>query len=80
MVLSLLLAIILFVCFAMLIREGLWNNVLTAVNALFAGLIACSLWELLATWLEGFEWTTTAVLGASLALLGNYVLFRSAKA
>jgi len=32
------------------------------------------------TWLEGFEWTTTAVLGASLALLGNYVLFRSAKA
>ena len=32
------------------------------------------------TWLEGFEWTVTAVLGASLALLGNYVLFRSAKA
>ena len=32
------------------------------------------------TWLEGFEWTATAVLGASLALLGNYVLFRSAKA
>ncbi len=54
MVLSLLLAIILFVCFAMLIREGLWNNVLTAVNALFAGLIASSLWEPLATWLEGF--------------------------
>lgn len=32
------------------------------------------------TWLEGFEWTITAVLGASLALLGNYVLFRTAKA
>ncbi|MGM0951848.1 MAG: DMT family transporter [Pseudomonadota bacterium] len=31
------------------------------------------------TWLEGFEWTMTAVLGASLALLGNYVLFRKAK-
>ena len=28
------------------------------------------------TWLEGFEWTLTAVLGALLALLGNYVLFR----
>ena len=28
------------------------------------------------TWLEGFEWTTTAVLGAMLAVLGNYVLFR----
>jgi len=28
------------------------------------------------TWLEGFEWTTTAVLGALLAILGNYVLFR----
>ncbi len=26
------------------------------------------------TWLEGFEWTATAVLGACLALLGNYVL------
>ncbi len=32
------------------------------------------------TWLEGFEWTATAVLGAFLALLGNYVLFRSARA
>lgn len=31
------------------------------------------------TWLEGFEWTVTAVLGASLALLGNYVLFRTAR-
>lgn len=28
------------------------------------------------TWLEGFEWTITAVLGAMLAILGNYVLFR----
>lgn len=31
------------------------------------------------TWLEGFEWTITAVLGAILAILGNYVLFRSSK-
>lgn len=28
------------------------------------------------TWLEGFEWTVTAVLGVILAILGNYVLFR----
>ncbi|MDC0662810.1 DMT family transporter [Marinobacter sp. SS21] len=28
------------------------------------------------TWLEGFQWTGTAVLGAILAILGNYVLFR----
>lgn len=28
------------------------------------------------TWLEGFEWTLAAVLGAALALFGNYVLFR----
>ncbi len=28
------------------------------------------------TWLEGFEWTLTAILGALLAILGNYVLFR----
>ncbi len=32
------------------------------------------------TWLEGFEWTVTAVLGALLAILGNYVLFRPSKA
>ena len=31
------------------------------------------------TWLEGLEWTTTAVLGALLAILGNYVLFRRVK-
>ncbi len=31
------------------------------------------------TWLDGFEWTTTAVLGALLAILGNYVLFRRVK-
>ncbi|WP_166267145.1 DMT family transporter [Marinobacter caseinilyticus] len=30
------------------------------------------------TWLEGFEWSVTAVIGAALALLGNYVLFRKA--
>ena len=28
------------------------------------------------TWLEGFVWSTAALLGAALALLGNYVLFR----
>lgn len=28
------------------------------------------------TWLEGFQWTAPAVVGAVLALLGNYVLFR----
>ena len=31
------------------------------------------------TWLEGFEWTTPAMLGALLAILGNYVLFRPGK-
>jgi len=30
------------------------------------------------TWLEGFEWTSPAILGAVLATLGNYVLFRRA--
>lgn len=28
------------------------------------------------TWLEGFVWTGTAIAGAALALMGNYVLFR----
>ncbi len=44
---------ILFICLAMLIREGLWSNALTFINAVTAGLIATSYWELLATWLEG---------------------------
>ncbi|PAV26148.1 EamA family transporter [Tamilnaduibacter salinus] len=30
----------------------------------------------LSTWLEGFVWSGTALTGACLALLGNYVLFR----
>ncbi|WP_166252800.1 DMT family transporter [Marinobacter salicampi] len=32
------------------------------------------------TWLEGFLWSGTAIAGAALALLGNYVLFRKAPA
>jgi len=31
------------------------------------------------TWLEGFEWTLTAVAGALLAILGNWVLFRRSR-
>jgi len=53
MVLSLVLAVILFVCVAMLVREGLWSNALTLINAIFAALVATSLWEPLAGWLEG---------------------------
>ena len=44
---------VLFICIAMLIREGLWSNALTFVNAVVAGLIATSFWEPLTSWVEG---------------------------
>ncbi len=34
------LLIIFFACVAMLVREGLWSNALTLINAVTAGLIA----------------------------------------
>ncbi len=53
MVLSLVLTIILFVCVAMLVREGLWSNAVTFFNTVFAGLVATTLFEPLANWLDG---------------------------
>ena len=53
MVLNLILAIILFVCLAMLLREGLWSNCLNVINAIFAALLATNFWEPAANWLEG---------------------------
>lgn len=44
---------VLFICIAMLIREGLWSNALTFINAVMAGLIATSYFEPLAAWAEG---------------------------
>ncbi len=52
MILSFVLTIILFVCVAMLVREGLWSNAITLFNAIFAGLLATSLWEPVAGWLD----------------------------
>ncbi|MFV2065391.1 MAG: CvpA family protein [Pirellulales bacterium] len=52
MYVSLVLVIILFVCVAMLVREGLWSNGLTLVNVLLAGLVATTQWESLANWLD----------------------------
>jgi hypothetical protein len=53
MYLSLLLTVILFGCVAMLWNEGLWSNLISLVNVMIAGLVATSLWEPLATWLDG---------------------------
>ena len=53
MILSAVLALILFICVAMLLKEGLWSNCLNVINAIFAGLVASSLWEPVADWLEG---------------------------
>ena len=47
-----LLLIIIFVCVAMLWREGLWSNAITLFNVIFAALIASSLWEPIADQLD----------------------------
>ena len=52
MYVSLILVVILFVCIAMLVREGFWSNALTLVNVLLAGLVATTQWESLADWLD----------------------------
>jgi len=52
MYVSLVLVVILFVCVAMLVREGLWSNALTLVNVLVAGLLATTQWEALADWID----------------------------
>jgi len=52
MYVSLVLVVILFVCVAMLVREGLWSNALTLVNVLVAGLLATTQWEGLADWID----------------------------
>lgn len=52
MILSLVLAIVLFISVAMLIQEGLWSNALTLVDVIFAALVATCFWEPLAMWLE----------------------------
>ncbi len=46
--------------------------------AMVYGAVALGIWCLVqgVSWLEGFEWTITAIIGAALALVGNYVLFR----
>lgn len=59
MYLNILLCVIFFVCVSMLIREGMWNNALTLVNVITAGLLSANFWELLANWLDSFFPTFT---------------------
>lgn len=48
-----LLILIFFASFAMLFREGLWTNAVTLINVVTAGLIATSMFETVADWLDG---------------------------
>lgn len=59
MVITIVLLVVFFAAFAMLLREGIWSNALTLINVLLSALIATSLFEPLAAWLESFEPTYT---------------------
>jgi hypothetical protein len=45
--------VILFATLAMLLTEGLWSNTIRLFNVITAALLATSLWEPLADWLDG---------------------------
>lgn len=49
---SLILLIVFVACVAMLGREGLWSNTLTLINVLTSALLAMSLWEPLADYMD----------------------------
>lgn len=56
--LPLLMFVILFACVAMCYAEGMWSNAIRLINVVTAGLLAVSLYEPLARWLEGLsDWT-----------------------
>lgn len=48
-----LMGVILFASLAMLLTEGLWSNTIRLFNVITAALLATSLWEPLANWLDG---------------------------
>ena len=56
---NLLLVVLFFGCFAMLFQQGIWNNAITLINVITAGLVATSLFEPLANRLESIEPTYT---------------------
>ncbi len=59
--LTILLMLVFFVCLAMLVREGIWSNLITLLNTLTAGVLAVNYFEPLATWLESQMPTYTYV-------------------
>jgi len=52
-ILPLLMLVILFACVAMCYAEGMWSNAVRLINTVTAALLATSLYEPLARWLEG---------------------------
>ena len=53
--LNIILAVVLFITFSMLVREGLWSNALTLFNVILAALVATNAWEPVVDWIEGSE-------------------------
>ncbi|MCA9247268.1 MAG: CvpA family protein [Planctomycetales bacterium] len=57
--LTLLLLVVFFASVAMLVREGIWSNVITLFNVLLAGLLAINFFEPFADWIEAKQPTFT---------------------
>jgi len=76
MILNLILLAILFICVAMLGRQGIWNNVLVFFNTLFGALLATSHFERVANFLNA-QLPTFTYLVDFVALWGLFALFTS---
>jgi hypothetical protein len=74
MMLNGVLIVIFLVSFAMLFGQGIWANVLTLINVIMAALLATTMFEPLATWLDSQAPTFTYVLDY-MALWGLFALF-----
>ena len=59
MIVSIGLVVVFMASVAMLTNEGIWNNIITLVNVILAALLATSLFEPVADWLDSLQPTLT---------------------
>lgn len=74
MTLTLVLFVIFFACVACLYTEGMWGNAIRLINVVTSALLATSLWEPAARWLDGWNDSFT-YLWDFLTLWGLFVIF-----
>lgn len=66
-------SVIAFICYLSLIRSR------GAANASYATVLFPVVALAISTWVEGYVWTPVAAIGAALALIGAYIVFRPTK-